>query len=238
MVGTLLLHPCFARPLPVCAMVRRIASDGRYRNITPTKEVRSVALILAFVTLLISPTPPDEGGMHAADYSIAPLACFPQSLMPPADVAALQAGMNELASLDWDVHGDIQNHIANGTLEVSLILTPGIKGAADGSTIAVSLRDNPNATTIAVRLWHEYQHWKYGELSPYGHDGGYLTGCEHFDVWFGTMQHLANASCEPRVTISCSQLAHCAEQMAITAAACYAAGGSLVWPPWPSSCCF
>lgn len=165
--------------------------------------------------------------------------------------ASIDAGMAVLSDLAPDLHADLHASIISGAVDVTqltehpeillyapeLATTTGFKGASDGDTISVRLEDGVNAQTVAIRLRHEYYHWKYGSADS-EHNGGIFDSCSEALNWAETVNDMAKAACDLGYPVGCAQAYHAYDQVAYFYNDCVSQGGSPpAYPTMHGVCC-
>lgn len=169
-------------------------------------------------------------------------ASVPNFQTRPLDVntqAAVDAGLTALAAYDPVAASEITDAVMNGSLDVVELTNKnrsGFKGASDGNTICVRLSDGVSAQAVAVRMRHEWHHWKYGESSA-TYNGGVLDACGEFQNWADTYDHICYVSCEVPGSITCNSVVNAAAKLGQYYIMCLDMGGAPIWPPNPPPCC-
>lgn len=187
-------------------------------------------------------------------FLLAPLLLLPQAAQAQGDTkipfaatkpldtntqAVVDAGLAALATYDAGAAADITGAVNDGSLDIGELADArfnDFKGLSDGNTLTVRLNDNPDTGELAVRLRHEWYHWKYG-VPHGGANGGYLSSCDHFQDYADSYDQIAYMSCDG-YTFSCQSISDAMEDLIGCYIDCVNHGGNPPWPSnAPSACC-
>lgn len=187
------------------------------RSALPTTMLAMIAPLLASFSGDL-----DVGGKQALPFTT-------------AAQAKLQTAKGYLSALDPVGAAEIQAALDAGLLMMGECNSGGFVGLTDGNTIQIKTKGVP-AHVVAVRIAHEYMHWKYGV-------NGALGDCEHAAVYAQTLK-LQSYSCAEGFPFDCSKVTNVKKQYHKYLKKCAggnpidpAIGQPFTFPPNFSPCC-